>query len=383
MPPLFKARHFPIGGAVRPEDVVGREATIADLAFKLRSGQNVLLPGPRRTGKSSVAAKVMVELEEAGLITLRLDFLKLTTLDSFAGAYFEECVAKRTPAAGLWSRLKVEGARAKAEANLTFRLGPFLESGLKLTASTTPEEMLNLALELPALVAKAQDRDLVVVFDEFQDAEKLHRHFFRVLRPYVTATDDRVSYLFLGSQSTLLHKAFNRQSEPLFRSALEVELPGILEAEWVEYLRAKFEEVGISVDRVLLSRLATRTGGHPQDTMTVAFCLYQVLFQEGREAARDHDLSRAADDALGLMAAAFEQLWFDFSAERGTRIAIARLARSVPLYSDLGNAERIAVDRAIRRLVEDGHVEKLGRGSYRLTEPLLGDYLNNYLNVRA
>ena len=60
-----------------------------------------------------------------------------------------------------------------------------------------------------------------------------------------------------------------------------------------------------------------------------------------------------------------------------------RLARSVPLYSDLGNAERIAVDRAIRRLVEDGHVEKLGRGSYRLTEPLLGDYLNNYLNVRA
>ena len=383
MAPVFKPRHFPVGGAVRPDDVVGRETAIADLTFKLRSGQNVLLPGPRRTGKSSVALKVMADLEEAGVLTVRLDFLKLTTLDSFAGALFEECVSKRTPAAGLWSRLKVEGSRAKAEANLTFRLGPFLETGLKLTASSTPEELLNLSLELPSLLAKERDRDLVVVFDEFQDAEKLHRRFFRVLRPYVTATDDRVAYLFLGSRSTLLHRAFNRQSEPLFRSALELELPNIREQEWVEYLRAKYEEVAISVDRSLLGRLVSRCGGHPQDTMTVAFCLYQVLCQEGREAAQEYDVTRAVDQALSLMSTAFDQLWFDFSSDRGARIAIARLARSVPLYSDLGNSERIAVQRSLRRLLEDGHVQQLGRGSYRLTEPLLAEYLSQYLGVRA
>jgi AAA+ ATPase superfamily predicted ATPase len=363
--------------------VVGRAGAIADLAFKLRSGQNVLMAGPRRTGKSSIAAKVMEELEEAGLMTVRLDFLKLTTLDSFAGAYFEECVSKRTPAAGLWSRLKVEKNKARAEANLIFRLGPLLEAGLKLSSSTTPEEMLTLAMGLPALVAREQKRDLVVVFDEFQDSTKLHREFLRVARPYVTATDDRVSYLFLGSQSTLLHQVFNRQSEPLFRSALAVDLPGIADEEWVEYLRAKFEEVAISVDRRLLGQLVRRAGGHPQDTMTVAFCLYQLLFQEQRETARETDVVRAIDDALGLMAAAFEQLWLEFNSERGNRIVIARLARGVPLYAGVTNSERAAIDRSMKRLLADGYIQKLGRGSYRLTEPLLAEYVSRYLDVRV
>jgi hypothetical protein len=382
MAPIFKSRHFPIGGAVPTADVVGRSAAIADLAFKLRSGQNVLMAGPRRTGKSSVAAKVAEELQEAGLMTIHLDFLKLTTLDSFAGAYFEACVSKRTAAVGLWSRLKVEKNKAKAEANLVFRLGPFLEAGLKLTSSTTPEEMLTLAMELPAMVAREQNKDLVVVFDEFQDSTKLHREFVRVARPYVTATDDRVSYLFLGSQSTLLHQVFNKQSEPLFRAALSVDLPAISDEEWIDYLRAKFEEVAISVDRRLLAQLVRRAGGHPQDTMTVAFCLYQLLYQEQRETARETDVARALSEALGLMAAAFEQLWLDFNSERGNRIVIARLARGVPLYAGVTNSERAAIDRAMKRLLADGYIQKLSRGSYRLTEPLLADYVSDYLDVR-
>lgn len=304
-------------------------------------------------------------------------------MDYCVETYFEACVSKRTAAVGLWSRLKVEKNKARAEANLVFRLGPFLEAGLKLTSSTTPEEMLTLAMELPALVAQEQKKDLVVVFDEFQDSTKLHREFLRVARPYVTATDDRVSYLFLGSQSTLLHQVFNKQSEPLFRSALSVDLPAIADEEWIDYLRAKFEEVAVSVDRRLLAQLVRRAGGHPQDTMTVAFCLYQLLYQEQRETARETDVARSVDEALGVMAAAFEQLWLDFNSERGNRIVIARVARGVPLYAGVTNSERAAIDRAMKRLLADGYIQKLGRGSYRLTEPLLADYVSDYLDVRA
>ena len=137
------------------------------------------------------------------------------------------------------------------------------------------------------------------------------------------------------------------------------------------------------MDRRLLAQLVRRAGGHPQDTMTVAFCLYQLLYQEQRETARETDVARALSEALGLMAAAFEQLWLDFNSERGNRIVIARLARGVPLYGGVTDSERAAIDRAMKRLLADGYIQKLSRGSYRLTEPLLADYVSDYLDVRA
>jgi len=49
---------FPLGGPVSKEDLVGREDFIASLVNRLSEGQSVMLAGPRRIGKTSLAHEV-------------------------------------------------------------------------------------------------------------------------------------------------------------------------------------------------------------------------------------------------------------------------------------------------------------------------------------
>lgn len=372
--PLEVSGHFPTSGAVPPEDVVGRHEVIEDIAARLRLGSHLIIAGPRRTGKSSVAGAVAARLEQDGVASLQLEFMFTTTLSAFARAVFEAAARTAAGQGDWWDRMALAVQRAGLAATVRARLGPIAEVGFRLAATSVPERRLEEALSLPGHLADRLDRRVVVVMDEFQDAAKLHADFYRILRRYV-AGSDRVSYLFLGSRATLLRNLFVRHNEPLYRAALEYGLPEADPAEWRAYLERKFREVGVAGSPGALEAMLERTGCHPQDTMLLAGEAYAVLCRERRDCLTLEDVAAAGDRVLEALALAFQSEWQEMAGERGARIVLPRIAAGIPVHAGLSRAESKAAAVALSRLVREGVVRRSGRGRYAVREALLAEWL--------
>ena len=368
--PRFVEELFPTHGAVPPDDVVGRAAAVETIAFQVRSGQHVLVAGPRRIGKSSVAGKALAVAAADGVLPIALDFFRLTTIEAFAAAMYDACAEHLGSIRRAWSRL----ATAPIDADLHAGLGPFLQVGIRLRREARPEQLLDEALSLPGLLAEQRNRRVAVLCDEFQDAGRLHPDFNRVLRHHATSPA-RVSYVFLGSRSSLLRQLFAKSAEPLYRAALEVDLPDPAPDEWTGYLARKLHTVGITATAACLDRIVVETGGHPQDTMLVAAALYGRLYGERQTSSTEEDAVRAVATALGGLQTAFASEWERLSADRGARIALSRIAKGELVHAGLSHTESKAASQALRHLVADGLVLKAGRGRYRIRERLFAAYV--------
>lgn len=77
---------FPVGKVVGPSDLVGREPAIQDLTARLMGGQSILVAGPRRIGKTSVASEVLRRLKEQGHPTGIVDLFSISSKKEFAEA---------------------------------------------------------------------------------------------------------------------------------------------------------------------------------------------------------------------------------------------------------------------------------------------------------
>jgi hypothetical protein len=377
--PRFVEDHFPTSGAVPPSDLVGREDAVADIATRLRLGNNLIITGPRRTGKSSVAAAVAETLETAEVVVVPVEFVFTTTLEGFCRSLFDACGHAAAGAGSWWDQLALAARNAGLAARLRVRLGSLMEIGLAMTGDQ-PDRRLESALSLPVRLAERLRTRVVVVMDEFQDAGKLHADFYRVLRRTV-AGGGRVSHLFLGSRATLLRNLFVRPNEPLYRTATEYDLPDAGLDAWHAYLAGKFAAVGVSTTAAALRHLLVRTGGHPQDTMMLAADAYAMLCREDRDTLTADDVSVSGDRLLKSLSLAFEAEWSDLSGDRGARIALPRIARAEPVHHGLSPAENKAATTALQRLVREGLVRRAGRGRYMLREPLFGEWLR--INMRG
>ena len=135
------------------------------------------------------------------------------------------------------------------------------------------------------------------------------------------------AFLFLGSQAGTLAQLFGRSSQPFFRFATMLDLPPVPDDAWRRYIRSRLAERGISIDDAAIDSLLACTGGHPYDTMQVA---YEAHLLAGGTAAIDTRTAAAAClEAQGHLQSVFEaELDALGSRSRGL---LGRIARHEPL----------------------------------------------------
>jgi uncharacterized protein len=172
--------HFPIHGPVPAADVVGREGFIKLLQATWLGGHHVLLAGPRRIGKSSLIAKAVDELVDSrDALAVSLSFDDMTTLDKFCTTMFDRCTEQLGAGAGWLGRFRASSGQLNLSAK--FRpLGPILELAADIAQEPSPEGRLEHVLRVPHRITAHQRKRVIVVFDEFQDAGKVH---WRSLQP--------------------------------------------------------------------------------------------------------------------------------------------------------------------------------------------------------
>ena len=73
-------RLFPTGIPVVGNNLAGRAKEIEKIKLLLKNGQSVILHGPRRIGKTSLALTILNELKKEGIFTGHVDIFECATL---------------------------------------------------------------------------------------------------------------------------------------------------------------------------------------------------------------------------------------------------------------------------------------------------------------
>jgi AAA+ ATPase superfamily predicted ATPase len=171
-------RLFPLGGPVSQDDIVDREDFLTSLEIRLAEGQSIMLAGPRRIGKTSLALEVLRRAKDKRHYTAFVDLFRISDKRELAVAIINACLENRsgmkqttkTFTEGLKKITGTAKLAVKIE-DLEFTLGFPMES-------KTDEELLEYALKLPDILAVKDKKQMIFVFDEFQDAVRMQAMIF-------------------------------------------------------------------------------------------------------------------------------------------------------------------------------------------------------------
>lgn len=212
---------------------------------------------------------------------------------------------------------------------------------------------------------------MLVVLDEFQAIGAVP-NADAVLRSRIQHQRDRVSYLFSGSEQSLLHVLFADRARPLFGWAERLRLDPLDDPLAADFVASRFAGTDRHVGDTL-GPLVALAAGHPQ---RVAF-LADSLWHETAEGTTA-DLvtwSRAVERALSRSNAEFSAV--ENGLEPGQRKMVRVLAEGQPptgAYSGRLGLSKGGARGAASALVDRGHAHEVD-GALRLVDPLYAQWV--------
>ncbi len=374
------AKYFPLGGAVPAEELVGRERYIAAAVERLSDGQNLLVAGPRRIGKTSVIFEVLRRLRRKDAYTAYVDCLGATSLRGLGEKLVDALLQNQTGLARTFEQARTLAGGATPTARVRL---DHLEPVLPLARETNEQRFFEAALDLSQELAARAKRRVVVAFDEFQAVPRLGPRVLDVMRAHFQA-QRAVAYVFLGSEAGILETFFTTKSEAFYRFAVAHDLAdpaghrfGIDPESWQGYIRRKFAARGLRVDETEVDTLLDLAGGHPQDTMQVCAELYYFMRDQRVRVVTSQLVSLAYEQALRELERPFALVWAELGRQKYQQAVAKRIAHGgAPLFSSKGDLPRIEVLRALDTMRARGLILRLGRGRYEFVEPMFAEYVH-------
>jgi hypothetical protein len=361
---------------VPPEDVVDRDAEVAELLRHAVGGHYVRLYAPRKYGKTSLLTRALRDGERAeGLIGVLVDLYRVASVADVT-VRLERAYAKHLRGD---LRGRVEAFLQRTGVGLS--LGAFgISARLQVDPARDPLPALHALLDLPLRLEAAGGYRALVVFDEFQDIGRIDG-LDGLLRSHIQHQGEVASYVFAGSEPGLMRLLFETRDRPLYGSAVPMRLGRLADADLAGYVARRFDASGRSVGEALNPLLAL-AAGHPQRAMLLAHRLWAEV-AHGREAT--------LDDWHAAHAAAMRELEPEFDAQwRGLDASAQKTLRAI-LLGDGSPYRTIAlrrldltkdvVRRALPRLAATAEIEEPDGGGYAIVDPLFAAWVDR-LNDR-
>ncbi len=273
---------FPKGHVLNSEDVLERSGFIQEVRLRLVAGDSVTLAGPRRIGKTSVAVEILRRLAANGHYVLHLDLFHVTSVDDFAIQLMSRVVSLRTGPLQKFSHTIRELVRTLERAEIAVKIHDLaLHAHLNPTAPDA-YQIIDAALSSLETIAHNDGRRVIVLLDEFQGIERLGGTLLLKQMRSIMQQQLSTSYLFLGSEPSLLQTLFADRRQAFYRFATMLHLAPIPDSEWITYITKKFERVGMTITQDAIGLLMEKTGGHP-------FCVMVVLGESYFRSIMNHN----------------------------------------------------------------------------------------------
>lgn len=368
---------FPKGHVLASNDVFERQGFVRDVTLRLYSGDSVMLASPRRMGKTSIAFEILRRLANDGCYVLDLDLFHVTSLEDFAVQLMARVVSLRFGPLQKFTHTLRELYRILERADVGVKIQD-LEIHTRLNP-TTPDanEIIDAALSTLETIAQKDQRRVIVLFDEFQEMERLGGTLLLKRMRSIMQQQMGTSYLFLGSEPSLLQTLFADRRQAFYRFATMLHLPPIPEDEWDSYITRKFAHVGMTISHDAISLLMENTGGHP-------FCVMVALGESYYGATIGQ---RTSIDIAGMfeglsqtaltLEPIYEELWRQILAVRGGATVTRQVAFARPPYHGI-NAT--TARRALKKLRDLSILQKKGRGEYLFVEPMFRQWIVRHIH---
>jgi uncharacterized protein len=376
---------FPTDDPVSPDLLIGRAGDVEDLAARLRAGTHVVLAGPRRTGKSSVALAAIEHARAGGMYVAHADLWDHDGLPSLTRTLAESILANRGPVAKALRRAGESGRElrellpAGVAATLRTHLGEEVELALSGGRERrAPEASLADAIALAQRMAEKDGKRIAVFLDEFQDVAATPHRFGDpdLLTKQLRARLQRsplVTMLFAGSIEHIMRELFGPKRQALSQFGSFQALSPISPDEWRAGIAARYRKLDVRARPEAIEEIVSLGEGHPRTTMLIARETFTVAM-----AAREDRTIELADARGGYdLALQADRLRHEEIVQRLRSVSHAhqvatRLARGGRPYSGSASAN---VRRALAMLERAGIAEHRGRGDWSIPEPLLRHYL--------
>jgi uncharacterized protein len=378
------AELFPTDEPIPAAAMIGRDDEVDAVARGLIGGANLIVAGPRRTGKTSVCDAALAVCARERCYTATVDLFRIADAAELAETLTLRLLANRT---ALRRALGTATARAgrvleALSTSVAYRarqdLGEDFEVALTVSAARAdPHRALGAAWELAERIAAADGRRLVLFLDEFQEiAGGLYGDPGTVTRQMraVFQRSPHVSVLFAGSIEHVMRDLFAPSDRALSQFGALHELAPIDPDAWRAGLRARLARDRCTIADSALERLLDASEGHPRATMLVAQQAHAVAVEDLRRHLDDAAVVAGLARAMRADRLKHEQTLARIrSINRHAQRVAERVARGQSLYEDL-NPRTAAT--TLERLRDAGVIERGSRrGEWSIGDPLLRRYL--------
>ena len=232
---------FRYGCVVDGEYFCPRPELERQLRSYAESGQNLVIQGERRMGKTSLVKKAISGMKGERL--LYIDLYGIRTLSDF-------CRRVMSGVGGVTEKMSF----LKKALSLAHRLRPALTIDSTTGAPTivvdarAASEPDSLGTVMATVKKLAEDGGLCVVMDEFQDLLKLEdsAKILAEMRGTIQFQAD-TPYFYLGSSRNDMLRIFTHYDSPFFKSALPFEVSPIDEAAFVRFIVSRFRKGGCEI----------------------------------------------------------------------------------------------------------------------------------------
>jgi hypothetical protein len=362
------ANPFVYARALVPEESIRRVEGDRLLGVAV-AGHNAVLYAPRRFGKTTLLKQVLQEAGERDVPGVLVDLSDVLGTGDVA-ARLEQ--AFRALPGGIRRLVSKELGSVGVAGFSVARRSP---------QAADPIATIHTLLELPAQIADRSGRRLLVVLDEFQALVSLDG-MDGVFRSHIQHHNE-VSYLFAGSEPSLLRALFEDRARPLYGQAEQLRL-GRLDADAThDFIARRFLETGKDAGETI-SDLVYVAEGHPQRLMLIAHLLWDRV--DPQHAATVADLRSAYDAAMRSVDPELQYLWESLSANE--RRVLAALASGFSPYQQearqlMGLANRSSAARAVASLEGKTTVERIDNGErLAIVDPLLARWVRRHGGAR-
>lgn len=362
---------FRYGIVVDEPYFIDREDEMEDISLWLKSNQSLVIYSPRRYGKSSLILKTLKNLNKEKYHTIYLDFFKIHSRSQFVELYYNE-IFKKLPS---WEKAfkKISGMVKGIRPSISLDSDGSPKIGIDYQESNSLIALQEV-LDLPQKLAK--DKPWIIVFDEFQEINKLNGDNFEKEMRSCLIHHDKVSYVFLGSQTHMLLNMFTHKNRAFYQFAKILELKKVPERYMHKYLADGLAKTGLNGNDALITSIIETANNIPHYVQYLA----SAVWERGMEIniMNENILEKAIDKIINNQRDFFMSL-FDRLTSYQQKVLFAILKEPVSIFNQeyrnkFNLSAESSTQRAVKKLIELEILEK-HQNYYHFPDPFFRKWL--------
>lgn len=258
---------FEFGSAVTGETFIDRKNELKTVKNAMLNQQSLIIMSPRRYGKTSLVKEALNQLR------LPYAFIDL----EFVNNKIELCnmlLEKLLRNHPLQRIKKIISELIKIQPTILIRPDGSLGIEITLAGKNDRDVYLTDVLEFPQKLSIQTSKNHIVVFDEFQNVNRIDEHLTNQMRG-AFQHHHNVGYVFIGSEESIIENIFQNKDSPFYRFGKHFTLDKIPKDEHVKGLLKLFKSRGIDAKKII-NEILEFTRNHPQYTQQLCYEIYEV-----------------------------------------------------------------------------------------------------------